>query len=120
MRRNFSKYWLPVLVYGVVILVLASLPQRGRAIQTWSWLLHLLEYTVFGFLLARAFKQPQINKKITKLNFYFWVMAAGVAYALLDELYQHFLPYRMGQISDVFFDSLGVVLGMVGLVIFQK
>ena len=40
-------------------------------------------------------------------------LAAGVAYAISDEVHQHFVPGRVGAPLDVVIDSAGVAIGVL-------
>ena len=40
-------------------------------------------------------------------------LAAGIAYAISDEVHQHFVPGRVGSPVDVLIDSVGVAVGVL-------
>lgn len=44
----------------------------------------------------------------------------GAEYAIFDELHQLFVSDRAGQITDVFIDTIGVVIGICVMMCFYK
>ena len=78
---------------------------RLTAIKGEDLLLHIIEYGVLGFLLARAF----FNSGVAR-----WVLCAflvGVFYGVTDELHQSFVPGRNASVLDVIADGIGSFLG---------
>jgi VanZ family protein len=71
---------------------------------------HFLEYAVFGFLTARAFKNSGNSKKPENSPFY--AVDFCLAYSITDELHQYFVPGRSMQLSDIFLDTLGATFGI--------
>lgn len=47
-------------------------------------------------------------------------LAVGVEYAALDEIHQLFVPERAGMLIDVFIDSIGIALGICGLMLLKQ
>jgi VanZ family protein len=76
-------------------------------------LAHFTEYAVLGILAARAFSTspgPTIRRR------WYWIsLAVVVAYALVDEYHQSFVPSRTASIFDSFIDMTGglVALGII-------
>ena len=77
----------------------------GTGLGTWDTVLrkgaHVTEYAVLGALLYRA-----LGREASAL-------AAGIAYAVTDELHQHFVRGRHASPVDVAIDAVGVALGML-------
>lgn len=75
---------------------------------------HIAEYAILGLLLAGAIigqeKVKDTNKKEIVMS-----IIIGVIYACSDEIHQIFVPGRAGMIRDVLIDSVGVVLGVLGM-----
>lgn len=109
----FLKFWLPVYLYAGLIFFLSSItsPPLAPEILYVDKLLHLLEYAIFGYLIARAAK----NCSSLKLSTHFRIFAVGLAffYGLSDELHQYFVPGRMVEALDVFVDGLGAFFGQL-------
>lgn len=78
-------------------------------------LAHFTEYTILGFLAARAFrtsKRPAINSRWFMIS-----LTIVVVYALLDEYHQSFVPTRTGTIYDSLIDIAG---GLTALLVVKK
>ena len=103
-RRALSS-WLPVVAWAALIFGLSSIPDLGTGLGLWDLTLrklaHAFEFAVFGLLLARALRKDAV------------ALAAGIAYAIGDEVHQHFVPGRVGSPLDVLLDAVGVGLGVL-------
>ncbi len=103
---RLATTWLPVLAWAALIFALSSVPSLSSGFGVWDTVLrkgaHVVEYGVFGVLLARAL--PELP-----------AFVAGVAYAATDELHQRFVPGRHGSLLDVALDSAAVLAGILVL-----
>lgn len=110
---QFFKYWLPFYLYAALIFFLSSIPTLPSypPFLFSDKLLHLIEYTVFGYLAARAFKNSKSSA--LKVNFRLLAFLCGVIYGLSDEFHQLFVPNRQADIGDVGVDVLGTLLGVI-------
>ena len=99
--------WGPVVAWAGLIFALSSIPDLGTGLGGWDLVLrkiaHALEFAVLGFLLLRAIGHEAL------------ALAAGIAYAVTDEVHQSFVPGRHGSVWDVLLDSVGVALGVLFL-----
>jgi VanZ family protein len=97
--------WLPVIVWAAVIFALSSIPHLGTGLGTWDTVLrkgaHVTEYAILGLLLLRA-----VGRELP-------AFLIGVAYAITDEVHQHFVQGRHASPVDVAIDSAGILLGIV-------
>jgi len=97
--------WVPVLVWAGVIFVLSSIPDLGTGLGGWDLVLrklaHVTEYAVLGFLLLRALRREPV------------AFALGLAYAVTDEIHQHFVSGRHASPVDVAIDAVGVLMGLL-------
>jgi VanZ family protein len=104
MPRRLSL-WGPVVLWAGVIFGLSSIPSLSTGLGVWDEILrkgaHLTEYAVLGMLLFRA------------LGNTLPAFAVGVAYAVTDEIHQHFVRGRHASPFDVAFDACGVALGLL-------
>ena len=91
------RLWAPVVLWGAVIFAFSSVPDLGTGLGTWDLVLrklaHAGEFAVLGALLMRAFATERA------------ALALGIAYAVSDELHQHFVPGRVGSVLDVLIDA---------------
>ena len=99
------RLWAPVVLWAAVIFAFSSVSDLGTGLGTWDLVLrkiaHATEFAVLGALLLRALRAE-------------WAaVAAGIAYAISDELHQHFVPGRVGSPLDVAIDAVGVITGVV-------
>jgi VanZ family protein len=110
--RRRIELWAPVVLWAGVIFGLSSIPSLSSGLGTWDEVLrkgaHLTEYAVLGILLMRA-----IGRELPAL-------AIGVAYAITDEVHQHFVRGRHASPFDVAFDACGVALGLLLLLSLQS
>jgi VanZ family protein len=96
--------WAPVLAWAGLIFVLSSVPDLGTGLGGWDLALrkiaHAAEYAVLGFLLLRATGRVEA------------ALGLGIAYAVSDEIHQHFVSGRHGAPLDVAIDAVGVAVGV--------
>ena len=113
-RASVSSSWAAVAGYMALIFILSACSFHTplfRNAQKFhlDWGVHVVEYTVLGFLLARAFRisSPGWNTA------YLWmaVLAVGVFYAATDEYHQSFVPSRDASVYDGMADTAGLSLG---------
>ena len=94
-----------MVAWAALIFVLSSIPDLGTGLGDWDLVLrkiaHAAEFAVLGFLLLRAAGGPQV------------ALGLGIAYAVSDEIHQHFVPGRLGSPIDVLIDSVGVLAGVL-------
>jgi VanZ family protein len=99
------RAWIAVVLWAAVIFVLSAQPDLSTGLGTWDLVLrkaaHVAEYAVLGALLVRAVARPPA------------ALAMGVAYAVTDEIHQHFVRGRHASPLDVAIDGLGIALGIV-------
>jgi VanZ family protein len=103
--------WLPVVVWAAVIFTFSSIPSLSTGLGTWDTILrkaaHMTEYAILGALLLRA-----LGRELPAL-------LVGVAYAVSDEIHQHFVEGRHASAIDVVLDSVGVAVGIYLLRLWQ-
>jgi VanZ family protein len=136
--RIFLKYWLPALVWMVVIF---SASADSSSYQHSSelfepllhWLFpkipqteveeihhlfrkcaHLTEYAILALLVWRAIHQPQ-KSQAQKWNWRHAGVALAIVffYAATDEFHQSFVPGRTALFSDVLIDTSGGAAGLL-------
>jgi len=96
--------WLPVVVWAAVIFTFSSIPSLSTGLGTWDTILrkaaHMAEYAILGALLLRA-----LGRELPAFFF-------GLAYAVTDEIHQHFVEGRHASPLDVALDGVGVAIGI--------
>ncbi len=96
--------WLPVVAWAALIFALSSIPNLtttgGVLGDVLSSGAHAVEYAVFGALLVRALEARVL------------AFAAGIAYAITDEIHQSFVPGRVASGVDLVVDAIGLLAGI--------
>lgn len=104
MRTPALRLWAPVVLWAAVIFAFSAVPDLGTGLGTWDLVLrklaHAAEFAVLGALLQRALGDARA------------AVVLGIAYAVSDELHQHFVPGRVGSPFDVAIDAVGVCAGV--------
>lgn len=114
MTNHFKCYWLPVIIWAIVIFTVSSLstfPKQVEQLLSFDELAHAAEYAIFGFLLARAFANSK--KENLKNNFRFFAIICAIIYGISDELHQYFIPLRTMSIIDLIYDCIGAAVGQI-------
>lgn len=76
---------------------------------------HMLEFTALSLSLCNAFFATWEKKSAPVIS-----LALTILCALGDEIHQAFVPGRAFQMSDIFTDSIGAVLGVIAYLILYK
>ena len=108
---KFIKYWLPVIIYAILIFYLSSLTAEDfPGLFTGQDIVgHLTEYVVFALLLSRALKA--YSPKLIHSKRIFWVCVIAIIYAASDEFHQSFVAGRNSSSFDLFLDAIGSLIG---------
>ena len=117
---EFLRYWLPVLAYVTLIFSLSSVANLAPP-ATWTnadKLVHVGEYTVLGFVLARAYYGSRVFDSL--LACLLLSAISGFATGMFDELYQAKVPGRVSSHIDFLADALGVVVGQFLFALWSK
>jgi glycopeptide antibiotics resistance protein len=121
-----NKHFLPAYVFGVLLLIGASLPSgslkkiqnihRFLDIAFSEYSLHFFGFRIFAGLLAWAYYQRKSSGIFLKAGL------ISFCFGLLIEIIHYFLPYRSAELSDLILDTAGIalVLGLFWLVIIRR
>ena len=113
---NFVKFWLPAILYMLLIVALSSMTYPPAPQTDWDnidKIYHLIEYGALGFLTLWAFMNSPWK----------WVSNRAVLFAILwtsffgatDEIHQFFVPGRYASVFDWIFDTIGAIVGVFAL-----
>lgn len=105
--------WGPLVAYYALIFYLSSLSQVPWASNYPDYLEHALEYLGLSILTARALNGGLRAPFSTRTLALAFVLC--LAYAILDEIHQKFVPDRFADVRDVLSDAVGAGLGLIGL-----
>ena len=109
-KKVFVWYWLPVILYAILIFTLSSLPVRlpSPSFGSFDKLLHFIGYGFYAWLWYRAMRSGSLFSS-----------PAGAAIATvlicstiggIDEIYQGFYAYRDSDLYDVLADGAGALV----------
>ena len=108
---KFIKYWLPVIIYAILIFYLSSLTSEDlpSLFVGQDIIGHLAEYIIFALLLSRALKAS--NPKVSYNQLILWVCVIAIIYAASDEFHQSFVSGRDASSFDLLLDAIGSQIG---------
>jgi VanZ family protein len=109
--KLFIKYWLPFLLWAVIIYSFSSNPTVSTSEVHWQDFVikktaHVIEYFIFTLLLYRALRQSKIKNR----RAVFLAILVAFVYGMSDEFHQSFTPGREPKIRDVLIDTSGSLL----------
>ena len=118
--KRFTYYWLPVLVYCLIIFIQSSFPATEHipGFDFSDKLLHAGAYAVLGMLLYRAFNAMQKRPSTAGLVILSVLLTA--LYGASDEIHQYFVPSRSAEFLDFAADAVGGIMGVMIAVVFFK
>jgi hypothetical protein len=112
-----NRHFLPAYIFGMLILIGASMPTSGlRKIRRMNDLfslafsdtsLHFFGFGVFAALLAWGYYRTKSSAVLLKSG------VVAFSFGLFIELYQLFLPHRFFSLHDLAADGAGTVLLLV-------
>ena len=110
--KIFLCYWLPLLLYCILIYTLSSdkYPVHVPKIFSADKLVHFFAYAFLGLLVIRAFATLRLKENIALLIII--SILFSTLYGFSDEMHQYFVPYRRADIKDIFADLLGSAFGV--------
>jgi VanZ family protein len=106
---------IPAGIYNGMIWFLSSRPLPIN-IGSFDKMVHITEYSIFGFLLAFMFELTRKNVNPSAR----YCMIFGAFIGGLDEIHQYFVPGRSCDILDFAADITGTALGILIWLLFIK
>lgn len=119
-KQFLPVYVAPLLLYCLLIFWLSAQSDPGRLspFAVPDKIAHLLEYTVFGFLLMRMLVYLKPERGV--VQHLIWVLSGALLYGLGDEIHQYFVPGREFSWMDLLADGAGGYLGARLWMIFMR
>ena len=110
--KKFIYYWLPVIIYCLLIFIQSSYPSPESipALPYIDKILHFVAYAILGVLFFRAFRTQRFKENIN-LVIVLSILSSSL-YGLSDEIHQYFVPCRDTDIMDFFADVMGSICGV--------
>ena len=98
-----------LIAYILLIISVSSIP--GHSIPrfvlfSWDKLLHLVEYSILGYLAVNSFRAISKDQIIV-------VIISCLGFACFDELWQSFIPGRFSSGLDIIADGIGITVGSI-------
>ena len=111
--NRYLRYWLPLFTYCLFIFFLSSSPNPLPMPHLFlgDKLLHIAEYSILGFLMARSIFS--LNLRYSKRPLFIIAIILSTLYGLSDEVHQSFTPGRTTSLGDLIADGLGSLIGAV-------
>lgn len=107
--------WAHAAIFGIVILVLTSMPAEAvplyDTLDISDLLAHAILYTILGLLVMRAAALTWGHRGFRIYASNAWLIAAG--FGAVDELHQLLIPYRFCSLWDWIADAVGCLLAVV-------
>ena len=118
-NRKFLRFWFPVILYSGIIFGVSSWPDlQAPSLGNipFDKVCHILEYTLYGFLVARALLRTKGDW--SRKGILFLTVMISFFYGVSDELHQIFVSGRTSSLTDLMADVMGAFIG--GKIYFRK
>ena len=99
------------LLIGYIILIISVSSIPGHSIPrfillSWDKLLHLVEYSILGYLSINSFRAISKGQVIV-------IIISCLGFACFDELWQSLIPGRFSSGLDIIADGIGITVGTI-------
>ncbi len=113
---KFLYFWLPVVVWMLVIFTFSSKPTGVASTIDWQDFFikkfaHVLVFGLLSVLLYRAQRAYGTSRKVAIVT----SILVSALYGLTDEYHQSFIGGRTPRLRDVGFDTIGATLSLITL-----
>jgi len=108
--KRYLYYYLPVVLWLVVIFIVSSLPSIPDLKRISSYgdkIAHYGEFGILGFLIVRAVYYG--NKHLSIGRALLFAFGIGLFFAAADEFHQIYTPDRIASFNDFAADCLGIL-----------
>ena len=98
---NIKYYRIFLITYGILILSISSIPGDSIprfVLLSWDKLIHIVEYSILGFLSINTLQNKSKNQIII-------TCVLCLCFAIIDEVWQSFIPGRFSSAVDVIADG---------------
>ena len=116
---TFIYFWFPPLLLCAVIFAFSATPNMVISTGTNDFILrklvHMFEFGLLAVLFYRAISRgTRFTLRTIFLTRTFWLaFLLTLLYAASDEYHQTFVATRVGNPTDFFIDSVGMIIGIV-------
>jgi len=112
----------PAIGWALLIFALSSIPSSALpkiALLTYDKLIHVIIFFIFGILVYFAFGLKG-NSVSFRWSQSFMVLLIVIAYGVLDEFHQSFVPGRTPDFYDAMADTAGGCLSAVSVFLYTR
>ena len=105
-------YWLPSIVWAIIIFSISSTP--GNELPSLKFgldkLAHITVYGIFSYLLLFAFANSSNKNYVQKIYYSFLI---SFLYGVFEEYHQLFVPGRFFSYVDMYANLIGSIVGVL-------
>ena len=99
------------MLIGYILLIISVSSIPGNSIPrfillSWDKLLHMVEYSILGYLAVNSFRAISKNQVIV-------IIISCLGFACFDELWQSLIPGRFSSGLDIIADGIGIIMGSI-------
>ena len=99
------------MLIGYILLIISVSSIPGNSIPrfillSWDKLLHMVEYSILGYLAVNSFRAISKNQVIV-------IIISCLGFACFDELWQSLIPGRFSSGLDIIADGIGIIIGII-------
>ena len=131
-KSNLITHWLPLIIWLSIIFIVSSI--HGSKLQflpfntiTQVHIAELLSYRQATFHIGEYYLLVILIYRLlrVKLNhpetfIYLLSFTTSIMYAISDEVHQYFVPGRFATLTDLIFDTSGIIIGLFCIYIYKK
>lgn len=112
-EKKVYLVYLPLAVYWFALVIATSLPAQNLPKTSINDKVeHFIAFLGLGFLLSFTL-YVQNKYKLLKINHSISAVLIALAYAVIDEIHQLFIPGRQCDVLDVSADLIGAIAGIL-------
>ena len=131
-KSTFITHWLPLITWISIIFIVSSI--HGSKFQilpfntiTQVHIEELLSYRQAAFhtgeyclLVILTYRLLRLKLNQPENFIYLLSFSTSILYAISDEVHQYFVPGRFATLTDLIFDTLGIITGLICIHIYKK
>ena len=131
-KSIFITHWLPLIIWISIIFIVSSI--HGSKFQllpfntiTQVHIEELLSYRQAAFhageyclLVILTYRLLRLKLNQPENFIYLLSFSTSILYAISDEVHQYFVPGRFATLTDLIFDTLGIITGLICIHIYIK
>ena len=131
-KSTFITHWLPLIIWASIIFIVSSI--HGSKLQflpfntiTQVHIAELLSYRQATFhigeyylLVILVYRLLRVKLNQPETFIYLLSFTASTLYAISDEIHQYFVPGRFATLTDLIFDTLGIIVGLFCIHIYEN